>query len=69
MVYMMLVQTGKSLVKLSVPWISRMLDFSRIVVVDAQTFLIPGFSYDGSAPDAHFWTGKGSKPGPEGNKS
>ena len=39
----------------------------KIVVVDAQTFLIPAFSYDGSAPDAHFWAGKGNRPGPEGN--
>ena len=37
-----------------------------MVVVDAQTFLIPRFSYDGQAPDAHFWVGQG-KPGPEGN--
>ena len=41
--------------------------FLRIVVVDAQTFLIPAFSYDGQAPDAHFWVGKGNRPGPEGN--
>ncbi|XP_042220743.1 uncharacterized protein LOC121865425 isoform X2 [Homarus americanus] len=38
----------------------------RIVVVDAQTFLIPNFSYDGTAPDGHFWVGKGSTPGPSG---
>ena len=37
----------------------------RVIVVDAQTFLIPRFSYDGQAPDAHFWVGKG-RPGPEG---
>ena len=36
-------------------------------MVDAQTFLIPAFSYDGQAPDAHFWVGKGNRPGPEGN--
>ncbi len=41
----------------------------RIVVVDAQTFLIPHFSYDGQAPDAHFWSGKGQRPGPEGEQS
>ena len=40
----------------------------RVVVVDAQTFLIPRFSYDGQAPDAHFWVGNGNRPGPEGNK-
>ncbi|ROT74514.1 DOMON domain-containing protein, partial [Penaeus vannamei] len=39
----------------------------RIVVVDAQTFLIPNFSYDGQAPDGHFWVGKGATPGPSGN--
>jgi len=38
----------------------------RVVVVDAQTFLVPNFTYDGSAPDAHFWVGTGSRPGPEG---
>jgi hypothetical protein len=37
------------------------------VVVDAQTFLVPAFSYDGQAPDAHFWVGKGTRVGPEGN--
>jgi len=37
-----------------------------IVVVDAQTLLIPDFTYDGSAPDAHFWVGKGRKPSPDG---
>ena len=36
-----------------------------MVVVDAQTFLIPNFSYDGQAPDAHFWVGQGNRPGPE----
>lgn len=39
----------------------------RVVVVDAQTFLIPRFSYDGQAPDAHFWVGTSQRPGPEGN--
>ncbi|XP_043188104.1 protein Skeletor, isoforms B/C-like, partial [Amphibalanus amphitrite] len=37
-----------------------------IVVVDAQTLLVPDFSYDGTAPDAHFWVGTGSKPSPSG---
>ena len=37
----------------------------RVVVVDAQTFLIPNFTYDGQAPDAHFWVGEGNRPGPE----
>ena len=39
----------------------------RVVIVDAQTFLIPSFNYDGQAPDAHFWVGTGQRPGPEGN--
>ncbi|XP_018007875.2 uncharacterized protein LOC108665610 [Hyalella azteca] len=38
----------------------------RLVVVDAQTFLIPNFSYDGAAPDARFWVGRGDKPGSDG---
>ncbi|VVC37406.1 DM13 domain,DOMON domain [Cinara cedri] len=38
----------------------------NIVVVDAQTLLIPGFSYDGEAPDAKFWVGAGDKPTPQG---
>jgi len=39
----------------------------KVVVVDAQTFLIPNFTYDGQAPDAHFWVGTGNRPGPEGS--
>ncbi|KAE9527613.1 hypothetical protein AGLY_012893, partial [Aphis glycines] len=38
----------------------------NIVVVDAQTLLIPAFSYDGEAPDAKFWVGAGDKPTPQG---
>ncbi|XP_015594901.1 protein Skeletor, isoforms B/C isoform X2 [Cephus cinctus] len=37
-----------------------------VVVVDAQTLLIPGFSYDGEAPDAKFWVGPGPSPTPQG---
>ncbi|CAH2058942.1 unnamed protein product, partial [Iphiclides podalirius] len=37
-----------------------------VVVVDAQTLLIPNFSYDGEAPDAKFWVGRGEKPSPQG---
>ncbi|XP_055923228.1 protein Skeletor, isoforms B/C isoform X2 [Eupeodes corollae] len=37
-----------------------------IVIVDAQTLLIPNFSYDGEAPDAKFWVGRGPKPSPQG---
>lgn len=40
---------------------------SRIIIVDAQTLLIPSFSYDGSAPDAHFHVGKGGQVGPAGS--
>ena len=38
----------------------------RVVIVDAQTFLIPSFNYECQAPDAHFWVGTGKRPGPEG---
>ncbi|XP_055849436.1 protein Skeletor, isoforms B/C isoform X2 [Episyrphus balteatus] len=38
----------------------------NIVIVDAQTLLIPNFSYDGEAPDAKFWVGRGPKPSPQG---
>ncbi|XP_034232288.1 protein Skeletor, isoforms D/E-like [Thrips palmi] len=37
-----------------------------VVVVDAQTLLVPSFSYDGEAPDAKFWVGRGPKPSPQG---
>ncbi|CRL07149.1 CLUMA_CG020142, isoform A [Clunio marinus] len=37
-----------------------------IVIVDAQTLLIPNFNYDGVAPDAKFWVGRGEKPTPNG---
>ncbi|XP_026674199.1 protein Skeletor, isoforms B/C isoform X8 [Ceratina calcarata] len=37
-----------------------------IVAVDAQTLLIPNFSYDGEAPDAKFWVGAGPSPSPQG---
>lgn len=36
------------------------------MVVDAQTLLVPNFSYDGDAPDAKFWVGRGPKPSPQG---
>ncbi|GLV32775.1 skeletor [Carabus blaptoides fortunei] len=38
----------------------------NIVIVDAQTLLVPNLSYDGEAPDAKFWVGRGSKPSPQG---
>ncbi|XP_049705228.2 protein Skeletor, isoforms B/C isoform X4 [Helicoverpa armigera] len=37
-----------------------------VVVVDAQTLLVPNFSYDGEAPDAKFWVGRGDRPSPQG---
>ncbi|KAG6456793.1 hypothetical protein O3G_MSEX009951 [Manduca sexta] len=37
-----------------------------VVVVDAQTLLVPHFSYDGEAPDAKFWVGRGESPSPQG---
>ncbi|XP_001657668.2 protein Skeletor, isoforms B/C isoform X1 [Aedes aegypti] len=38
----------------------------NIVIVDAQTLLIPNFNYDGEAPDAKFWVGRGAKPTSQG---
>nr|CAI5851028.1 unnamed protein product [Callosobruchus analis] len=38
----------------------------NIVIVDAQTLLVPNLSYDGEAPDAKFWVGQGPKPSPQG---
>ncbi|XP_074095643.1 DM13 and DOMON_DOH domain-containing protein skeletor isoform X1 [Cotesia typhae] len=37
-----------------------------VVVVDAQTLLVPSFSYDGEAPDAKFWVGSGAHPSSNG---
>ncbi|XP_011297024.1 protein Skeletor, isoforms B/C isoform X1 [Fopius arisanus] len=37
-----------------------------VVVVDAQTLLVPSFSYDGEAPDAKFWVGAGPHPSSQG---
>ncbi|XP_032523515.2 protein Skeletor, isoforms B/C isoform X5 [Danaus plexippus] len=37
-----------------------------LVIVDAQTLLVPNFSYDGEAPDAKFWVGRGDNPSPAG---
>ncbi|XP_062123757.1 protein Skeletor, isoforms D/E isoform X1 [Drosophila sulfurigaster albostrigata] len=38
----------------------------NIVIVDAQTLLVPNFSYDGEAPDAKFWVGRGQRPTSDG---
>ncbi|XP_049956274.1 protein Skeletor, isoforms D/E-like [Schistocerca serialis cubense] len=40
----------------------------NIVIVDAQTLLVPHFSYDGEAPDAKFWVGRGNKPSSQGTR-
>ncbi|XP_057341194.1 protein Skeletor, isoforms B/C isoform X6 [Microplitis mediator] len=37
-----------------------------VVVVDAQTLLVPSFSYDGEAPDAKFWVGSRAHPSSNG---
>ncbi|XP_014365199.2 protein Skeletor, isoforms D/E isoform X1 [Papilio machaon] len=37
-----------------------------VLAVDAQTLLVPNFSYDGEAPDAKFWVGRGENPSPQG---
>ena len=58
---MMLVPTSKKMKNRHFP----IFHACRVVVVDAQTFLIPNFTYDGQAPDAHFWVGQGNRPGPE----
>ncbi|XP_068237883.1 protein Skeletor, isoforms B/C isoform X1 [Palaemon carinicauda] len=50
----------------ALPTLEHGVSSDRIVVVDAQTFLIPNFSYDGAAPDGHFWVGKGTSPGAKG---
>ncbi|XP_076043060.1 DM13 and DOMON_DOH domain-containing protein skeletor isoform X2 [Oratosquilla oratoria] len=51
----------------ALPTLEHDVSSDRVVVVDAQTFLIPNFSYDGTAPDAFFWVGKGT-PGPSGQQ-
>ncbi|XP_050310336.1 protein Skeletor, isoforms B/C isoform X1 [Anthonomus grandis grandis] len=38
----------------------------NIVVVDAQTLLIPNLRYDGEPPDGKFWVGRGPNPTPQG---
>ncbi|CAG0919798.1 unnamed protein product [Notodromas monacha] len=37
-----------------------------VYVVDEHRFLIKGFGYDGTAPDAFFWVGTGGTPTPQG---
>ncbi|XP_063880815.1 protein Skeletor, isoforms B/C-like [Scylla paramamosain] len=46
----------------ALPTFQHGLSSDRVVVVDAQTFLVPNFNYDGLGPDAYFWVGKGSRP-------
>ncbi|KAE8740565.1 hypothetical protein FOCC_FOCC013898 [Frankliniella occidentalis] len=40
----------------------------NITILDARTIYIPNLHYDGAAPDAYFWVGNGSEPGPWGIK-
>ncbi|BES96550.1 Electron transfer DM13 [Nesidiocoris tenuis] len=40
----------------------------NITILDAKTFYIPNLHYDGAGPDAYFWVGNGSEPGPYGIK-
>ena len=40
----------------------------NITVLDARTIYIPNLHYDGAAPDAYFWVGNGTEPGPWGIK-
>lgn len=39
-----------------------------ITIVDAQTFLIPDFHYDGLGPAAHWWATRGPEPSASGTK-
>ncbi|KAF4533163.1 hypothetical protein B566_EDAN001705 [Ephemera danica] len=40
----------------------------NISILDAKTFYIPNLHYDGAGPDAYFWVGNGTEPGPLGMK-
>lgn len=37
-----------------------------VYAVDANTFLIVGFNYDGNGIDTFFWSGASNRPGPQG---
>lgn len=37
-----------------------------VYAVDDTTLFVKGFTYDGTAPDAFFWTGKTPRPNPDG---
>lgn len=39
---------------------------SPITIVDAQTFLIPNFHYDGEGPAGYWWVTRGARQGPKG---
>lgn len=39
-----------------------------IILLDAKTFYIPNLHYDGAAPDAFFWVGKGPEPNAAGTR-
>ena len=38
-----------------------------ITIVDAQTFLIPNFHYDGEGPAGYWWVTRGPRQGPTGH--
>lgn len=37
-----------------------------VYAVDASTFLIQNFNYDGNGIDTFFWSGASNRPGPQG---
>lgn len=40
--------------------------FADVYAVDEYTFLLAGFTYDGTGTDTFFWAGASSRPGPQG---
>jgi hypothetical protein len=52
-----------------IPALSRLahgVSSSPITIVDAQTFLIPNFQYDGQGPAGYWWATRGQRQGPKG---
>ena len=43
------------------------LSSSAVVVLDAKTILVSGFTFRGLAPDTHFWVGRGPAPDASGS--
>ena len=55
---------------MEIPALSRLahnVSSGPITIVDAQTFKIPDFHYDGKAPAGHFWVTRGPKQAATGN--